>query len=274
MMTTEPMAWPPGDDAALASALAQLRDEVAFPPTPPVAAAVGERLRTRPLQTPRFLGRWTGLGAGLRLGRGLAFALIALLVVAAAAVAFGIVIGGLRITFAPGTPPPIPSGVVRERAFGPEVDLDAARARAGFTVLMPDLPSLGPAHPVFYNDFPSGGTVALVWGARDGYPVDATTGVGVVLTEFQATVERQVWEKMIFGDTSVTVTRTVVNGQPAYWIAGGYHSFFYRDASGRRVDATLRLVGTTLIWLQDGLLLRVEGAPNLEGAAAIARSLR
>jgi hypothetical protein len=273
-MTTEPMGWPPRDDAAVASALAQLRDEIAFPPTPPLAAAVGERLRTGPRQTDGFLGRWTGWGAGLRLGRGLAFALIALLVVAAAAVAFGIVVGGLRITFAPGTPPPIPSGVVRERAFGREVELDAAKARAGFRVLTPSLPALGGPDHVFYNDFPSGGTVALVWGARDGYPVDATTGVGVVVTEFQATVEGQVWEKMIFGDTSVTVTRTVVNGQPAYWIAGGYHSFFYRDAGGRRVDATLRLVGSTLIWLQDGMVLRVEGAPNIEAAAAVARSLR
>jgi hypothetical protein len=220
------------------------------------------------------MGRWSGLGAGLRLGRGLAFALIALLIVAAAAVAFGIVIGGLRITFAPGTPPPLPSGIVRERAFGREVDLDAARDRAGFQLVTPGLPALGDPDHVFYNDFPAGGTVALVWGSRDGYPVDATTGVGVVLTEFKATVERDVWEKMIFGDTAVTVTRTVVNGQPAYWIAGGYHSFFYRDADGRRVDATLRLVGSTLIWLQDGLLLRIEGAPNLEAAAAIARSLR
>jgi hypothetical protein len=273
-MTLEPMSWPPRDDQALASALTALRGEVAFPSTPSVAAAVGDRLRARPSRAPGFADRWLGWGGGLRLGRGFALAVISLLVLAAAAVAFGIVIGGLRITFAPGTPPPLPSGVVRERAFGNEVGLTAARSRAGFKLLTSSLPALGEPDHVFYNDFPAGGTVALVWGARDGYPVDSKTGVGVVVTEFQATVEREVWEKMIFGGTPVTVTRTVVNGQPAYWIAGGYHSFFYRDSSGQRVDTTLRLVGTTLIWLQDGLVLRIEGAPDLESAAAVARSLR
>src|SRR5438093_10740535 len=134
-MTPEPMPWPPRDDQALASALAALRGEVAFPTTPSLAAAVGDRLRERPARAQGIAGRWLGWGGGLRLGRGLALAVISLLVLAAAAVAFGIVVGGLRITFAPGTPPPLPSGVVRERAFGNEVGIAAARSRAGFRLL-------------------------------------------------------------------------------------------------------------------------------------------
>jgi hypothetical protein len=262
----EPMTWPPRDEQALASALAELANEMAFPPTPRIAEAVVAELRARPSRVGRALP-W----AGWRLGRSLAFALLALLVLAGAAVAFGILIGGLRITFAPGTSPPLPSGVVQSRAFGEEIGLDQARTRAGFPMLLPSNSDLGAPDHVFFLDFPSGGTVTLVWGPRPGYAADAN-GVGVVITEFKAIVDAEVWEKMVFGDTSVE--RTQVGGQSALWISGGEHTFFYRDASGRRVDSTLRVVGDTLVWERDGLVLRVEGAPSLPAAVKIGQSLK
>lgn len=263
----EPMAWPPRDDEELASALVDLSQVVAFPPTPRIASAVAGQLSERPPAGKRPLRLWFGW----RLGRSAALALLVLLILAAAAVAFGIVIGGLRITFAPGTPPPLPSAVIQSRAFGSEVGLDEARSRAGFTLLVPSLGDIGRPEHVYFNDVPSGGTVALVWGSRPGYPADAN-GVGLVVTEFQASVDPAVWEKMVFEGT--TVTRTLVGGQTAFWISGGEHTFFYRDASGRRVDSSLRLVGTTLIWQRDGLVLRVEGAPSLARATDVADSLR
>ena len=263
----EPIVWPPRDEHEMATALAELARTVVFPPTPPIAAAVGAQLRE---QTPRG---WRAAlpWSGWRIGRSLALAVVALLVLAAAAVAFGIAIGGLRITFAPGTPPPLPSGAVQSRAFGEEVGLDEARRRAGFQVLVPSLAAMGQPDHVYYNGVPSGGTVSLVWGPRPGYPADAN-GIGLVITEFQAAVDPAVWEKMLYEGT--TVTSTDVGGHSALWVAGGEHTFFYRDASGRRVDSSLRLVGDTLIWESGGLVLRVEGAPSLTAAAAIARSLR
>src|SRR5205809_4516872 len=122
------MGWPPRDEEALASALADLAGAVAFPPTPSIAAAVGSQVRTLRARRRAWPLPWVGW----TLARSAGLALVALLVLAAAAVAFGIVIGGLRITFAPGTPPPLPSGVVQSRAFGVEVSLDEARRRAGF----------------------------------------------------------------------------------------------------------------------------------------------
>ena len=110
----EPMAWPPRDDEALASALAEVAQAVTFPPTPRIAQAVAAQLRERAPEGKRSLRLWSRW----RLGRSAALALVALLILAAAAVAFGIAIGGLRITFAPGTPRPLPSGVVQSRAFG------------------------------------------------------------------------------------------------------------------------------------------------------------
>lgn len=262
----EPMAWPPRDDQALASALADLADAVAFPKTPPLAQMVGAELRRRTLVPARAMRPF-----GWRLGRGFALALLAVLVLAGAAVAFGIAIGGLRITFAPGTPPPLPSGVVHSRAFGNEIVFDEARKRAGFAILVPSLADIGAPDHVYYNDFPTGGTVTLVWGPRPGYPADSS-GVGLVITEFKAIVDASAWEKMLFGET--TATRTVVSGQTAYWVAGGEHAFFYRDASGRLVDTTMRLVGNALVWEREGVVLRVEGAANLAAAADVARTLR
>jgi hypothetical protein len=69
------------------------------------------------------------------------------------------------------------------------------------------------------------------------------------------------------------VEAATVNGRPAYWVAGGEHFFFYRDENGQIVESTLRLVGSTLIWEQDGLTLRIEGAPSLDEAMRIAESL-
>jgi len=262
----ERMAWPPRDDEALASALAEVAQAVAFPPTPRIAQAVAAQLRERPPAGKRSLRPWSGW----RLGRSAALALLALLILAAAAVAFGIAIGGLRITFAPGAPPPLPSSVVQSRAFGSEVGLAEARQRAGFTILVPSLEEIGQPDRVYINDVPSGGTVSLVWGPHPGYPADVN-GVGLVVTEFEANVDPRVWEKMVYEGT--TVTRTLVGGQTAFWISGGEHTFFYRDASGRIVDSSLRLVGTALIWQENGLVLRVEGAPSLARATQVADSL-
>jgi hypothetical protein len=262
----EPVAWPPRDDDALASALADLAGAVAFPSTPPLAQMVGAQLRQPRLRPRRDTG-WFGW----RLGRGFALALLAVLILAGAAVAFGLVIGGLRITFAPGTPPPLPPGVVHSRAFGSEIGLDGARKRAGFAILLPSSAGIGAPDHVYYNDFPTGGTVTLVWGPRPGYSADSS-GVGLVITEFKAIVDASAWEKMLFGGT--TATRTVVSGQTAYWVAGGPHALFYRDAGGRRIDTTLRWVGNALVWEREGLVLRVEGAANLGAAAGVARTLR
>lgn len=266
----EPMGWPPRDDGALGLALADLGRTVAFPDTPPIASVVASRLRSRPSLGDTPARPWLGW-FGRPLWRGIGLALIVLLILAGAAVAFGLVIGGLRITLAPGTAPPLPSGVVQSRAFGSEVGLAEARRRAGFTVLAPTLAAIGQPDHVYLNSFPSGGTVSMVWGSRPGYPADAD-GVGVVVTEFQATVDPGVWEKMVFGDS--TILRARVSGYPGLWISGGEHTFFYRDASGRIVDTSLRLVGTALVWEQNGLVLRVEGAPDLISAIAVGESLR
>jgi hypothetical protein len=112
--------------------------------------------------------------------------------------------------------------------------------------------------------------VVLAWGDRPGYPADAD-GIGLVITEFEADIGPDTFEKMILDGT--TVQPTTVNGLPGWWVEGGTHFFFYRDEDGEIVETTVRLVGSALFWEEDGLVLRIEGAPNLDAAQKVAASL-
>ena len=158
------------------------------------------------------------------------------------------------------------------RVPGDAVSLAEARGAADFPILLPELDGLGPPDAVHLDRRrPSGGNVALIYGVRPGYPADAE-GVGLVITEFRADIGPEVFEKLVH--SGVRVDGTSVAGGPAYWVSGGEHYFFYRDASGRMVEETLRLVGDTLIWESSGLTLRVEGAQSLDVARRVAASLR
>jgi hypothetical protein len=116
-----------------------------------------------------------------------------------------------------------------------------------------------------------GGAVTLLYGERPGFPADPVTGIGLIVTQFRADIGPEYFEKLI--DTGVSVTPTSVGTSAAWWVAGGEHFFFYRDANGRQVDSTLRLAGQTLIWEASGVSYRVEGAPSLLDAIRAAESL-
>jgi hypothetical protein len=249
-------------DTALELALADLAVAVRFPPTPALAAGIGPRLERQPV-----LGWWPWPGS---MRRSLVLAVAGLLTLVGVAGAIGLGIGAIQIRFADGTPLPTPDRSVANRAFGEETTLAAAQAEVAFTIRLPVDPALGPPDGVFLADFPEGGMVTLVWGERPGFPVD-DAGNGPVVTEFRADIGPETFEKMITEGTRVEAVS--VNGQSGWWVEGGTHAFFYRDASGQMVNTTLRLVTSALIWEGDGLALRVEGAPDLETALRVAASL-
>jgi hypothetical protein len=69
------------------------------------------------------------------------------------------------------------------------------------------------------------------------------------------------------------VTASKVGDANAWWVAGGDHFFFFRDATGRVVESTLRLAGDSLIWEEGRVTYRVEGASTIEEAVRVAGSL-
>lgn len=239
-----------------------LRRGIVLPSTPDVAAAVAERLRT---------GQQPLLRRGRRPLLALAVAVMALLLLAAAVAAAIWGIGGVRFTFSDAPPASMPAET-SQRIGGAQVSLDEAQRAVDFRVLLPELAGLESPDVVYLDRLqPVGGSVALVYARRPGDPAEVRGG-NVMITEFRADIGPEVFEKLVH--SGVRVQEASVGGQPAYWVAGGSHFFFYRDASGRMVDDTIRLVGDTLIWESSGLTLRVEGAPSLEVALRVAASLR
>ena len=102
--------------------------------------------------------------------------------------------------------------------------------------------------------------MALAWTARPGLPADPESGLGVVVTQFRADMGPQTFEKLLL--EGAVVEQLVVGATTGYWVEGGQHLFYFRDADGNVVDATIRLVGTTLMWERDGYTVRIEGAPD------------
>jgi hypothetical protein len=249
-------------DLALELALTDLAATVRFPPTPALAAGIRSRLEHQ------SVFGWWPWPASMR--RSVVLAVAGLLTLAGVAGAIGLGIGAIQIRFADGTPLPTPSGSVANRGFGEETQLADAQAGVAFTIRLPTDPALGSPDGVFLADIPEGGTVTLAWGERPGFPAD-DAGNGLVVTQFNADIGPEAFEKMVTEGTRVEAV--AVNGQPGWWVEGGTHAFFYRDASGQYVNTTLRLVTSALIWEEDGLALRVEGAPDLESALRVAASL-
>ena len=73
---------------------------------------------------------------------------------------------------------------------------------------------------------------------------------------------------------ATTVERLRVDGDPAIWVAGAPHLFFYRTPGRRFVGNDLRIAQNVLLLQRGKLLIRLEGAFDRERALSIARSLR
>ena len=71
---------------------------------------------------------------------------------------------------------------------------------------------------------------------------------------------------------ATSVTHLEVNGHEALWISGGRHYFAYIERDRQAQAAPLYLVGNALIWMRDGLTLRLEGKLSRAEALRIARS--
>src|SRR5438105_4175851 len=268
-------------DAQLAVALADCGAHIAWPPTPDVRARVAARI-TAPRRTPWWRAAWSPRYGFAPAIVTIALALLAVLAFSpeARATATDILrLRGVEIfrgpvptpspTRSPGSvsPTPFPLGI------GVQVTLDEARARAGFPVVVPTDPLLGAPDQVFLRTTSSGSTaVSFVYVTRPGIPTSAQAGVAAIVTEFAgATVDENFFGRVL--DQTTTLEKVTVNGQPAFWIQGTPHFFFFNAGNGNIQQETLRLAGNTLIWTQGSLLLRLEAQVDRATALRIASSL-
>jgi len=282
-------------DEALGGALREMGSWVAFPSAdgeggrPDVAALARARIVALDIRPSRGASRrWFGLG--LRpMRRGLVLAVAALLVLAAIAGAIGFGLPGLRIIFGDipssspvasatpsgsgsGSAPPSatasPGPLGSSLGLGVVLPLADAEARAGFDLILPPDPAIGPPDIAWVT----GRRVNLVWASGPGLPATEATGIGLLISEFQGHVDPSLYQKFI--DSGTKMTRVTVNGSPGYWLSGAPHFFFYIDPEGNSVEDTHRQVGDTLIWSTGEETYRLESTLDMDAAIQLAESLR
>ncbi|HEX7263337.1 MAG TPA: hypothetical protein VF383_04065 [Candidatus Dormibacteraeota bacterium] len=251
--------------------LSLLQAEIAWPVTPQMAALVGARIRGPVVvRRPWFQSRW-------------ALAAAAVAVVAAGLLAYTpsreAIAGWVnlhtiitRVNHLP-TPSPQPPGPVGKRlGLGEPTTLSDAQSKVAWKIVVPA--SLGLPDEVYVQLPPLGppqGEVTLVYKARPGMKASAQTGVAVLITEAYGKVDANFFGKML--GTDATLEDVTVNGHPGYWISGAPHGFFFTDADGNFRNETFRLATNTLIFDDNGVLVRIEGDLTKAQALDIANSL-
>jgi hypothetical protein len=241
-----------------------LGDEIAWPPTPDLAAAVSARIAAEPRPVPRRGLRWPQLHPRF------AAALAAIVVVI---VAFGILfaaspgvratvrdwlgIGSVRITRVERLPDLAPA---RELGLGKRVTMATAEREFGTVATVR---ALGAPDAVYF-DAALPRRVTLVYLARTGLPA-GKAGVGALLDEFEGDTPIAYAEKLVAGH--VPITHVKVDGADGYFI-GGSHALQLPD------ELRPRLAGNTMVWQRDGVTYRLETALGLRRTLALARSVR
>lgn len=267
-------------DAALEAALRELAGRLSEPVALGLPQTVAARLEAAPAPERRFrLALRLGLQPVPTLRRALVLAAALLLLLAATAAAAGFAVRGVRIVFsktAPSVAPParqIPFGAALN--LGDRVTIERARSSVQFPVRVPTLPGLGGPDAVYLNFRIPGGQVSLVYRPRPGLPTLPTpsaSGAGLLVTQFEAGIRRQLLTKMVGPDTKVD--GVTVNGGGGFFIHGAPHEVLYVGSAGEAIEDTVRLAGNVLVWQSGAVTIRLEGGFTEEQALAIARSMR
>ena len=256
----------------LERALVRLGGDLAFPETPDVAAAVGDRLERAAPARRRAPSR-----------RALVVAFVALVVAVGAAMAvpsartailefFGL--RGATVTRVDTLPPvetrPEAPDPVTELELGSPVPVVDGSVRVKWPyLLVPE--ALGPPDAAYYSSVLRDGKVSLVYEPGAGVPRSRYTGVGILVTEFRGDFAPGYVDKL--AESGTTIERLRVGPHPAVWLEGGPHFVAFRTPGGNFGEEVARLAGNTLLVQHGRLLVRIEGELEQERAVEIARSL-
>jgi hypothetical protein len=238
----------------LDAALRDLGRHVEFPPTPALAVVVAERLRAAP-PAPR---RRPGLAWARR--RSLVVALAAALLAIAGAFAipparsaildfFGL--GGVTVERVERQPV---FDTSTSRRLGVPVSLDAARRAVTFPLSVPREADVD----VLLDRAAPGGAVTFRWRGRR-----------LLLTQFRGETTPYVQKT---AGPGTRIEPAEVNGRAAYWLSGARHLVVFRDAAGDLLES--RAAGNVLLWEEEFVTFRLEGARSKTEALRIARTLR
>jgi hypothetical protein len=166
-------------------------------------------------------------------------------------------------------PTPGPAGASLD--LGGLTTLDAAEASLGFQPSAPPSALYGAPDDVWVKSLAAGKQLTYVYRPRDGLPQAASSGVGLLISQFAGDTNASFIQKQLGADAQLAYV--TVKGSSAFWISGAPHVFYYQDPDGQIQPESLRLAGNTLIWEHNGITLRVEGQLTQAQAIAIADAM-
>jgi len=168
------------------------------------------------------------------------------------------------------SPKPV-HGLGSDLHLGRRVSLAEARDAVGFEPLLAARAQYGAPDAVYLADTPAGGRVTFLYAPRAGLPAAAASGVGLLITEFEATIDEPVLRKTAGPQT--TVEAFVLNGQRAYWLAGEPHAVGFIDRNGTVFQDQSRLAGNTVLFASGPRTIRIESGLTKADAIAVADAL-
>jgi hypothetical protein len=237
--------------------LALLRDEVAWPPTPELAAAVAARVAAEPRRRRRLPVLPALRPAAVALAALAAAVAVAVTLAAAPGVRARIErwlgIGAVRVERVQRLPP---TGPASDLGLGTRTTLAGARRAA--RVGVPTIGALGAPDAVYVDR--AGGGASLVYLARPGLPA-ATNRVGALLTILPGG-DIALVKKLLGAGTNVEGVD--VGGAIGAFLSGEPHV----------VTPPNRLAGNTLLWVRGETTYRLETALGRDAALRLARSVR
>jgi hypothetical protein len=270
------LEWPETPDLA-SSVMARL-EALPGEPAPPGAEAAPPAADARPPATGRpHRARFAGLLPPRGLRRALVLAVVSLLVLSGAvfaavpsvrdAVLEFIGLQGATVERRETLPPAPP---IEPLDLGTRTTLEAADERLAFDPLVPTDP--GEPDAVYVSDRAPGGELSLTYRPRAGLPRARTTGLGLLITQFRGDLTPEFFGKL--AGPGASLEELTVGGEPAAWIEGAEHFFFYRGPNGQVIEHELRLAQNVLLMQRGPLLVRLEGAFDRDRGLEIAASLR
>jgi catechol 2,3-dioxygenase-like lactoylglutathione lyase family enzyme len=155
--------------------------------------------------------------------------------------------------------------------LGRQVSLAEARAALDFEPLVAARAQYGRPDAIYLADTPDGGRVTFLYAPRPGLVPAAGSGVGLLITEFEATVQEPVLRKTAGPDTTVEVLD--INGQRAYWLEGEPHGVVFTDRNGKMFQDEARVAGNTLLFGNGSRTIRIESGLTKAEALALAAAL-
>jgi hypothetical protein len=175
---------------------------------------------------------------------------------------------GVRIEIGGPTPEAPVQRLGEGLELGDPTTLAEAREEAGFPVRIPA--ELGPPDRVFVEPSARGRRVWLVYRARPGLPAAEETGVGLLVAEFQGSVDDLLLKKV--EAEGGTVMPVEVEGDRGFFLRDA-HALMFLDESGNPVDDRTRVAGNVLVWAAEGVVYRFESDLDLAENLRLAESL-